>query len=149
MDVSSVLKQVNHERSINGMPNLVLSSELNASAQQRADYLCSHPFTHDGWITAISDHYNYQQAGENLAEGYNTPESLVSAWVASPKHFKVMTDNYEYTGIGISHCNNTYVVEHFANPLQDGIAPDYIAGIALSVIFTIIIAFVLLYKHKT
>lgn len=39
--------------------------------------------------------------GENVAYGYTTAESLVTAWINSPTHRNVMEGNYTHSGFGV------------------------------------------------
>lgn len=42
--------------------------------------------------------------GENIAAGYRTPESVVTAWIASPGHCKIlMSPKYKYLGVGYAY----------------------------------------------
>ncbi|MEZ4857537.1 MAG: CAP domain-containing protein [Flavobacteriaceae bacterium] len=38
---------------------------------------------------------------ENVAFGYNNPESVVNAWINSPSHKSVIEGNYTHSGFGI------------------------------------------------
>jgi uncharacterized protein YkwD len=48
-------------------------------------------------------HYTFLSAGENLAVHFSDPQSVVSAWHASPSHdANIMSKKYASIGIGIS-----------------------------------------------
>ncbi|HRH23571.1 MAG TPA: CAP domain-containing protein [Candidatus Magasanikbacteria bacterium] len=66
--------------------------------------------------------YAYSIAGENLAVGFSSPESMVEAWVESPTHYANLIDpDFNDIGIGSSvgmYGNNiaVYVAQHFGHP---------------------------------
>jgi len=75
--------------------------------------------------------YEFSVAGENLAVGFSTPETMVRAWVNSPTHFANLIDpEYQHIGVGMSpgvyqaH-PAMYVAQHFGNPRA--FDPDTIA----------------------
>lgn len=82
---------------------------LTNIAQQRAEYLCNHTFSHNGW-TQYKSKFSYR--GENLAKGFNNKSSLINqAFLNSPTHKAVMLNpHYKYVGIA-NKCNIT--VEEF------------------------------------
>jgi uncharacterized protein YkwD len=45
----------------------------------------------------------YTAAGENIAEGYSTPELVVAGWMNSPGHrANILNRGYNVTGVGVS-----------------------------------------------
>ncbi len=59
---------------------------------------------------------SYTAAGENIAKGQKTPESVMSAWMNSPGHrANIMNSNYEQIGVGYVTDSNgtTYWVQEF------------------------------------
>ena len=83
---AEVIAKVNEIRVANGLNTLRYDASLEASADVRADELTVR-FSHtrpDGsdWYTANPD----LMYGENLADGYNTADAVVNAWMASPEH---------------------------------------------------------------
>lgn len=78
---------------------LVETHMLDSRAQVRAEYLCSHTFSHKGWGASFEDLSGY--VGENLAKGYSSNQETVVAWMQSPDHEKNIVDkNYKTTGFG-------------------------------------------------
>lgn len=71
---------------------------LSVRAQERAAYLCTHAWSHEGWIHAFHD-LPYTYAGENLAKGFLTPLDAFNALMASPAH-RANILNPHYTDIG-------------------------------------------------
>jgi uncharacterized protein YkwD len=51
-------------------------------------------------ISAV--HFDWIDAGENIATGYTTPESVVDAWMASPGHCaNILDPQYREVGTGV------------------------------------------------
>lgn len=76
---------------------LKTSSSLTKVAKKRAEYLCSHPFSHEGWLTYET---LFQYRGENLATGFNDTNLLLKAWIDSPSHKdNILSINYTYIGM--------------------------------------------------
>lgn len=89
---------------------LTLDPVLTAKAQGRAEFLCDHPFSHDGWRAWVQDVPGY--SGENLAKGFKTRKATHAALMASPTHAANIT-SAKYSRIGIAkRCGIT--VEIFA-----------------------------------
>ena len=63
--------------------------------------------------------YRYDRAGENIAAGFNTPASVVKAWLKSPGHCKnLMNRAYVELGVGFATGGTygTYWTQDFGNP---------------------------------
>jgi uncharacterized protein YkwD len=103
---AAVVCLINQQRSRRGLPSLSISSQLNGSAQAWNSMMVSTDvFTHGtnfaGRISAVG--YDWQYAGENIATGYPTPASVVSAWMASPPHCRNILDpHFRNVGTGES-----------------------------------------------
>lgn len=99
---SAALELVNAQREASGLAALTWSSDLEGCAQIRAIEIVS-TFSHtrpngSDWYTVNSD----LMWGENLAKGYQTAESLVEAWMASPTHAANILDaSYASCGIAV------------------------------------------------
>lgn len=107
---SSILNQINEYRTSQGLKTLRLNEKLNVSAQLKADemfkfnyFAHNNPQGEEPWRHFDIAGYDYTKAGENLARCYTDDKEMVEAWVKSPKHHEVMTDDYKDLGIGISH----------------------------------------------
>ena len=104
LEADAVLKQVNQARVEIGLQELIWSDELAAAAEIRAREI-KDSFSHtrpDGtpWWTVDSESIY----GENIAKGYQTADSVVTAWMESSEH----KDNILYSGfetIGIAVYN--------------------------------------------
>lgn len=53
------------------------------------------------WKRIRKERYYYRAAGEVIAGGHKTPESVVAAWMRSPGHCRViMNPRYKHVGVG-------------------------------------------------
>ena len=121
----SVFQQINAIREANKLPALKPSQTLVQAAQAKADALAnSGLFSHRNangkgnmW-DYIPSGSKYTAAGENLAKGFSTTESLSSAWVNSKAHkANILDPSFTETGIAISKGKNgqLYVVQYFGS----------------------------------
>ena len=83
---TDALALVNAKRAENGLAELTWSSGLESCAMVRAQEAAS-KFSHTrpngrDWYTVNSE----LMWGENLAKGYDSAQSVVDAWMASPTH---------------------------------------------------------------
>ena len=112
---AEVIAKVNEIRVANGLNTLRYDASLEASAAVRADELTVR-FSHtrpDGsdWYTANPD----LMYGENLADGYNTADAVVNAWMASPEH-KANILKSDFTTVAVSTAvknGKTYWAQEF------------------------------------
>lgn len=52
----------------------------------------------------------YQYAGENIAEGQQTPQEVINAWMNSEGHRQnILNPNYNYIGVGYVAQGNYWV----------------------------------------
>ena len=98
---AEVIAKVNEIRVANGLNTLRYDASLEASAAVRANEL-NVRFSHtrpDGsdWYTVNPD----LMYGENLADGYNTADAVVNAWMASPAH-KANILKPDFTTVAVS-----------------------------------------------
>ena len=102
---AAVICLVNQQRVSRGLPTLSDSSRLTTSAQGWTNTMVARgEFDHadfTGRIDAV--HYDWQTAGENIATGYNTPRSVVAAWMASPGHCRnILSPSFADIGVGLN-----------------------------------------------
>ena len=103
---AAVVCLINQQRNAHGLPSLKVSPRLNRSAQSwNQAMVASGDFTHGsnfaGRISAVG--YDWQMAGENIATGFATPQSVVAAWMASPDHCRNILDpSFRDIGTGVS-----------------------------------------------
>ena len=98
---AEVIAKVNEIRVANGLNALRYDASLEATAAVRANELTVR-FSHtrpDGsdWYTVNPD----LMYGENLADGYNTADAVVNAWMASPEH-KANILKPDFTTVAVS-----------------------------------------------
>jgi uncharacterized protein YkwD len=127
-----VVELVNLERANVGLPPLKLNEDLGYSARYHAkDMQDENYFNHDSydgstlvcnWGQRISLFYsNWWALGENIAVGYDTPESVMSeeGWMGSAGHkSNILNTNYREIGVGYYH---SYWVQDFG--ARNGVYP--------------------------
>jgi uncharacterized protein YkwD len=103
---AAVVCLINRQRTSRGLPALTADSKLDRSAQGWTNEMVSHhEFTHGAdfaeRISAAGFHWS--QAGENIATGYPTPDSVVTAWMRSAGHcVNILDPAFRYVGTGVS-----------------------------------------------
>ncbi len=105
--IEEVFALVNEARAEEGHDPLVLDEELTVLAMVRAHELNDY-YSHirpngDPCFRVMSENgFEYISAGENIAAGYPTPESVMNGWLNSPGHrANIMRDKYGRIGIGM------------------------------------------------
>lgn len=104
--ITDTLYLLNECRLHYGLPQLTLDTKILPVSDIRVSESAS-LFSHtrpDGrrYSTAFSDcNVCYQYCGEILAYGYQTPEQVINAWMASPGHRSVILSSH-YKKVGIS-----------------------------------------------
>jgi uncharacterized protein YkwD len=108
ISIDRLVADTNTERVKQGLSPLTLDSELSEAAKNKASDMFSKDywahFAPDGgtpWGFIKASGYEYIYAGENLARGFTTPESVVAAWMASPSHRENMLSR-NYTDVGFA-----------------------------------------------
>jgi uncharacterized protein YkwD len=109
--IARVLELTNAERAKVGVAPLTLSSALSSAAEDYSVVLAtSGCFEHTcGPVPDIADrieqagYQGWTAIGENIAAGYQSPETVVAGWMASPGHRKnLLNSKYEEIGIGMA-----------------------------------------------
>lgn len=118
-----VAELVNKQREAAGLASLSYSSELSKVAQAKAeDMAANNYFSHTsptyGSPFDMMKQFGitYTAAGENIAKGQKTPESVMNAWMNSQGHKEnILNSNYEKIGVGYTTDSNgnTYWVQMF------------------------------------
>lgn len=103
---AEVIRLINDERQKKGIADLKAFEVLGAMADTRAAEAADQ-FKHtrpDGTrcFTIFAENaLKYRAAGENLAYGYKTPQTVVAAWMNSEGHRRNNLDpDFKYVGIG-------------------------------------------------
>jgi uncharacterized protein YkwD len=102
----AVVCLINQQREARGLPGLRTSARLNGVAQRHTQAMvASGVFSHgaDFALRFTDGGYNWRAAGENIATGYATPESVVSAWMASTDHCRnILAPMFRNVGTGVA-----------------------------------------------
>lgn len=128
---SSLLQYTNNYRAKAGEIVLTSNARLTAAAQAKADDMVSRnywshtsPTGETPWNFITANQYNYQQAGENLAYGFNNASNTVTGWMNSPEHRdNILNANYSEVGFGVASSSDyqgkgpeIIVVAEYAEP---------------------------------
>lgn len=103
-----VVELVNQIRVENGLSKLTLNTELSAVARLKSQDMkdkkyFSHTSPTYGSPFDMMKQFgiSYRTAGENIAYGYSTPESVVDGWMNSPGHrANILNSSYKEIGVG-------------------------------------------------
>ncbi len=111
----AVLELLNQQRAANGLQALTTNHLLYQAATVRAKELAqsfSHVRPNGENPFTVLDLYeiSYNTAGENIAKGYATPESVVNAWMNSSGHrANILDSDFQSAAIGVyQDTNGTY-----------------------------------------
>ncbi len=130
--LEELLLSHNQERAEQGLNPLTLNTTLSKSAGDKAQAMLesdcwSHycPPGTEPWNYFKEAGYNYQHAGENLAEGFTSIDSVMSAWMNSPSHREnILNGDFEEVGFGFAYGNyqgkdnNTIIAVHFGTKFK-------------------------------
>ncbi len=112
--LQQVVDLVNEERGKSGLAPLTMSVELNEAAGIRTKEIYT-KFSHerpDGsrYRTVLDElTISYSGCGENVAYGFNSPQSVMDAWMNSEGHrANIMNEKYTHIGIGYDRGSNSY-----------------------------------------
>lgn len=120
--INEVYEITNNYRSLVGVPSLTLDSSLVEAANIRAKEL-SDSFSHtrpngSSCFTVLSElGISYGTAGENIAIGYSSSQSVMEGWRSSSGHYQnIISSKFKKIGIGVNIINNQYYwVQIFSN----------------------------------
>ena len=122
---SALLSENNISRAANGLGAFALTSQLNNSAQAKAQNMADNNYwahvAPDGtqpWYFFEAAGYNYSAAAENLAYGFDSSFAVNQGWMNSPGHKANILGDYTEVGYGFVDAPNyqggqyTIVVAH-------------------------------------
>ena len=120
--INEVYEITNNYRSLVGVSSLTLDSSLVEAASIRAKEL-SNSFSHtrpngSSCFTVLSElGISYGTAGENIAVGYSSSQSVMEGWKNSSGHYQnIISSKFKKIGIGVNIVNNQYYwVQIFSN----------------------------------
>lgn len=112
--INEVYEITNNYRSLVGVSSLTLDSSLVEAASIRAKEL-SDSFSHtrpngSSCFTVLSElGISYGTAGENIAAGYSSSQSVMEGWRSSSGHYQnIISSKFKKIGIGVNIINNQY-----------------------------------------
>jgi uncharacterized protein YkwD len=128
-----IIFAVNKERVKKDLPALTVNEKLMSSSHKKAtDMVEKNYFSHFSpvdnkkWSDFIKESgYNYVVAGENLANGFDTVDKMVEAWMNSPSHREnILNKEVDETGVAISYGKlddkpTVFVVQEFGKLDKD------------------------------
>ena len=120
--INEVYEITNNYRSLVGVSSLTLDSSLVEAASIRAKEL-SDSFSHtrpngSSCFTVLSElGISYGTAGENIAAGYSSSQSVMEGWRSSSGHYQnIISSKFKKIGIGVNIINDQYYwVQIFSN----------------------------------
>ena len=117
----SVFWEINHERLEMGVGPLQENEYLSEAATNKlADMFSRNYWDHvspegvKAWYFIDNTGYTYDIAGENLARGFITADSMTEAWMKSPTHkANILNPNYTKIGVGYTtpghYCTQMFI----------------------------------------
>ena len=116
-----LLNLVNKARAENGLSALTLNSNLSAVAQKKAEDMKNNNYfshtspTYGSPFDMIKNAgINYKMAGENIAKGQKTAETVFNAWMNSSGHrANILNSRFTQMGIGVTDGSNKYWSQMF------------------------------------
>lgn len=120
--INEVYEITNNYRSLVGVSSLTLDSSLVEAANIRAKEL-NDSFSHtrpngSSCFTVLSElGISYGTAGENIAAGYSSSQSVMEGWRSSSGYYQnIISSKFKKIGIGVNIINNQYYwVQIFSN----------------------------------
>ncbi|MHB0969188.1 MAG: CAP domain-containing protein [Thermoanaerobaculia bacterium] len=107
--VNSLLSEINRQRLVHRLPPLRLEPRLVRAAELRMrdmeeqrywDHVDPSGNTPFEWLRVSG--YDFELAGENLAQGFESPQILVEAWMESEGHRRnLLAPRYSEAGVAI------------------------------------------------
>jgi hypothetical protein len=106
---AKVVELTNQKRIEAGLQPLTSNDLLSQAAKAKGEHMLEYDYwahvAPDGtepWKFFTDYGYVYRYAGENLARDFNSPESAVEAWMASPTHREnLLSPKYNEIGIAV------------------------------------------------
>lgn len=127
-NANEIHRIVNDYRTAKKLPKLIRDERLDETAMKKCvDMATSGNFSHTNsaggksWSYIKQAKISYNKAAENLAEGFYSAPSVVTAWEKSPEHNVNLLDP-ELNHVGYAACHDKgiipgyykyYVVQHF------------------------------------
>jgi uncharacterized YkwD family protein len=111
---AKVIELTNAQRRQNGLPDLKADTQLSGVAQKKSEdmkqknYFSHTSPTYGSPFDMMRDFgVTYKTAGENIAQGQQTPEQVVDAWMKSQGHREnILSPKYTHIGVGYESAGN-------------------------------------------
>ncbi len=100
---AKVLELTNVTRALAGVGPLRAHTQLDRSAQAHSESMAQIGIlSHAGWIDFIFDAgFDGNWIGENIAQGYKTPDAVMTGWNSSPGHYaNIVNPSFSMLGVG-------------------------------------------------
>lgn len=112
---AEIFRLTNIERTKNGKPLVQTNDDLNRAAMQRAREI-SIKFSHtrpDGTnALTVFEEYNHipdNNAAENIAAGFTSPQDVIDGWMGSSGHRVALLNTHStHLGVGVCKSGSTY-----------------------------------------
>ena len=117
-DEMILIEKINELRVSQGLNPLRLNSTLSNLASRHSEYMASiGEVSHKGFsvrLEYVTPLYGSNIVyGENLAYGFHTPEGVISEWLRSEGHRKVLLgEKYSEHGLSIRYVNGRPYITH-------------------------------------
>ena len=99
------MKLINEYRVSQGLNSLEKINHISYKSEEHDEYMIANKVVnHDDFVARSENIIQVLKAktvGENVAYNFNTPESVVAAWLNSPAHKENIVGNYTHFGIAI------------------------------------------------
>lgn len=114
LNQEALLLETNNDRRANVRQALTLDTKLSEAAQRKANDMVqkdywSHtsPSGQQPWQFIIDSGYQYRAAGENLAYGFTSANSVLNGWMKSQEHRANLLDStYTQVGFGVAQARD-------------------------------------------
>ena len=102
----ALLQKHNTTRSAQGLRTLSRTEALGKAADRRCQEIIKN-FSHTGWTSALAAYgITYRIAGENIAAGQTSVDSVFNAWMNSTGHrANILRSSFSAAGVG--HCKSS------------------------------------------
>jgi uncharacterized protein YkwD len=105
-----LLDLINQERVSKGLNALTVINEISYLAATHNDYMIVNGVaSHDNFgqrATTLKNALGAISVSENVADGFNTPVSVLAAWNASPSHKANLEGNHSHYGLAVKADSN-------------------------------------------
>ena len=105
------MKLINEYRVSQGLNSLEKINHISYKSEEHDEYMIANKVVnHDDFVARSENIIQVLKAktvGENVAYNFNTPESVVAAWLNSPAHKENIVGNYTHFGIAIKSAPTT------------------------------------------